>query len=133
MKKHSTNYYNAFLAVAEDCPVKMAEIPPLKEPRSAVRIQYDLLKDSPYQYTSDQIIYESNGARRGIPEEEFFSKGQACMRSSALSKRYGWGIHFDEEGKLALYPRESREYQAFEKDETLTQIRGMRSRRKRGQ
>ncbi|MGQ7342016.1 DUF6157 family protein [Streptococcus suis] len=48
-----------------------------------------------------------------------------------ISKRYGWGIHFDEEGKLALYPRESKEYQAFEKDETLTQIRGMRSSRKR--
>ncbi|HFH9925433.1 TPA: DUF6157 family protein [Streptococcus suis] len=131
MKKHSTNYYNAFLAVAEDCPVEIAQEPPLKEPKLAVRIQYDRLKDSPYQYTSDQVIYESNGARRGISEEEFFSKGQACMRSSALSKRYGWGIHFDEEGKLALYPRESKEYQAFEKDETLTQIRGMRSSRKR--
>ncbi|MGQ7342025.1 DUF6157 family protein [Streptococcus suis] len=83
MKKHSTNYYNAFLAVAEDCPVEIAQEPPLKEPKSAVRIQYDRLKDSPYQYTSDQVIYESNGARRGISEEEFFSKGQACMRSSA--------------------------------------------------
>lgn len=38
MKKHSTNYYNAFLAVAEDCPVEIAQEPPLKEPKSAVRI-----------------------------------------------------------------------------------------------
>ncbi len=25
-------------------------------------------------------------------------KGQACLRSSALAKRYGWGFHFDEQG-----------------------------------
>lgn len=56
MKKNSSNYYNAFIAVAEDCPVKTAEIPPLKEPKSAVRIQYDLEKDHPYTYTSDQVI-----------------------------------------------------------------------------
>lgn len=54
------------------------------------------------------------------------------MRSLAFSKRYGWEIHFDDQGKLPLYPRESKEYQTFEKDETVPQIRGMRSSQKRG-
>lgn len=39
MKKYSTNYYNVFLAVAEDCPAERGQEPPLKEPKSAVRIQ----------------------------------------------------------------------------------------------
>lgn len=130
MKKHTTNYYNTFITVAEDCPVKTAEVPPLKEPKTAVRIQYDMLKDHPYQYTSDQVVYESNGARRGIAEEDFFSKGQPCMRSSALTKRYGWGVHSDEDGKLAIYPVESNEYHNLETNEHLKQIKGMRSGRK---
>jgi hypothetical protein len=28
---HTTNYLNTFIEVAEDCPVKAAEIPPVKE------------------------------------------------------------------------------------------------------
>lgn len=30
MKTHATNYKNTFIEVAEDCPVKAAEIPPIK-------------------------------------------------------------------------------------------------------
>lgn len=45
---------------------------------------------------------------------DFFKKGQPCLRSSALTKKYGWGVHFDGDGKAALYCRMSSEYQAFE-------------------
>lgn len=30
-----------------------------------------------------------------------------------LPKKYGWGIHFNSEGKMALVPMESAEYQHF--------------------
>jgi hypothetical protein len=30
-----------------------------------------------------------------------------------LPKRYGWGLHFDAEGRIALVPVESDEYQEF--------------------
>jgi hypothetical protein len=30
-----------------------------------------------------------------------------------LPKKYGWGIHFNGEGKLALVPMESPEYRKF--------------------
>ena len=30
-----------------------------------------------------------------------------------LPKKYGWGLHFDSEGRIALVPMDSAEYRAF--------------------
>ncbi len=130
MKEHSTNYYNAFIEVAEDCPATAAEMPPVKEPKTAARIEYEMIAENPYQYTSDDVLFESNGNRRGISRGEFFSKGQPCFRSSALTKRYGWGIHSDADGKIALYAMESPEYMGLAADEGIKHLKGMRSSKK---
>ena len=47
MKIYSTNYINTFIEAAEDCPVTAAQSPPAKEPRTAARIEYDMLIDNP--------------------------------------------------------------------------------------
>ncbi len=44
---------------------------------------------------------------------EFFSKGQPCLCSSDLAKRYGWGIHCDARGRVALLGVDTPEYQDF--------------------
>ena len=74
--------------------------------------------------------------RNGIPPEElagrraeFFSKGQACLRASPLPKSYGWGIHFDAESRVAIYPRCSAEYDRLRADSSLKQLKAMRSSR----
>lgn len=126
---HSTNYYNTFISVAEDCPVVKSEIPPTKEPRSVAQIEYEMLIDSPYQFTSDDVLYTANGGRRGISRKEFFSKGQPCFRSSPLTKRYGWGVHSNKEGKIAIYPIASKEYKKLAEDRSLKQLKGMRTKR----
>lgn len=131
MKQHTTNYFDTFIEVAEDCPLSTSEIPPLKEPKTAARIEYDMLIESPYQYTSDDVLYESNGNRRGISREEFFSKGQPCIRSSALIKRYGWGIHCNEEGKIAIYAMDSDDYKRLSSAENTKHIKGIRSSKKK--
>jgi len=58
--------------------------------------------------------------RNGIPADdrpaaraEFFSKGQPCLRSSPLGKRYGWGVHCDSTGRVALLALESDAYRAL--------------------
>lgn len=38
---------------------------------------------------------------------QFFANSQACLRSSLLPKRYGWGLLFEQEGRVALCPMES--------------------------
>ena len=59
--------------------------------------------------------------------EQFFSKGQPCFRASTLTKRYGWGVHLNEEGKMAIYSAGSAEYEKFAKDKTLKVIKAMKS------
>ena len=129
MKQHTTNYANTFIEVAEDCPVSIAEAPPAKEPKTAAQVEYEMLIGHPYKYTSDDVLYESNGKRRNIARDVFFSKGQPCFRSSALTKRYGWGVHSDKDGKIALYAIESDDYKRLASDEGIKHIKAMRSKK----
>src|SRR6266498_63121 len=133
---HTTNYYNAFIEVAEDCPATGGETPPQRAEKTAANVHYDMLAGNPYRYTSDDVILEAHRQTNRISQdalaaerESFFSKGQACLRSSPLAKRYGWGIHHDSKGKVAIYPLGSEEYTMYAKDPALKQLRAMRSRR----
>jgi hypothetical protein len=135
---HTTNYYNTFIEVAEDCPVEAAETPRAKAGKATVpAMQYELIGARPYRYTSDEVLFDIHARRNGLDpadpaeRQKFFSKGQPCLRSSPLGKRYGWGIHFDAEGKVALYPRESEAYERLAGDETLAHTRAMRTSRKK--
>jgi Family of unknown function (DUF6157) len=136
MNLHSTNYFNTLIEVAEDCPVTVAEVPPQKEEKTIANLHYNMIHDHPYTYTSDDVIFNVHAERQGIPKEDhnaerkkFFSKGQPCMRSSALPKRYGWGVHSNEEGKLALVALESAEYKKLATNKMVKQIKAMRSKR----
>lgn len=126
---HTTNYYDTFIEVAADCPVKKAEAPPVKEPKSVAQIEYQMLAHHPYKYTSDDVLYAANGKNKHLSRSEFFSKGQPCMRSSPLTKRYGWGVHSNSEGKIAIFPMESAEYKKFAKDKSFKHLQAMRSKR----
>jgi hypothetical protein len=136
-KTHTTNYFNTFIQVAEDCPITNAEVPSRRgDQHTIATIQYEMIAKNPYRYTSDDVVFGVFARRQNISEddleteqEKFFSKGQACLRSSPLAKRYGFGLHHDAEGKIALYPRESAEYEAFAQDKALKQFKAMRSKR----
>lgn len=137
MKQHTTNYINTFIEVAEDCPVSQAQIPPEKKEKTIASLQYEKLIKNPYQYSSDDIIFECYAIKNDISEskkqeerEKFFSKGQACLRSSPLAKRYGFGIHHNTDKKIALFPIESKEYQALLNSTSVTKTKAMRSKRK---
>src|SRR5262249_52523720 len=84
-------------------------------------IQYELLSAKPYSLTLEDLIFETHvrrlglskaeaKARRAAIRAELFSKAHPCMRASPLTKRYGWGVHHDAAGRMALYGVESGEY-----------------------
>jgi len=133
----TTNYTDTFIEVAEDCPVEIAEIPPLKgDARTIANLQYEMIKNNPYKFTSDDVIFGIYAVKNDLTKKEldkereiFFSKGQACFRSSSLAKRYGWGIHSNSEGKIAIYPIESAEYKDLSKDKGINHLKAMRSKR----
>ena len=134
---HTTNYYNAFIEIAEDCPAQSAEVPPQKgEEKTVANLQFEMIIENPYQFTSDEVIFKGFAIKNKLSSnleqerDQFFSKGQACLRASPLTKRYGWGIHHDAEGKVAMYPMESEAYQAFMQDSGVKKYKAMRSKRK---
>jgi len=137
MKLHTTNYTDTFIEAAEDCPATEGEIPPQKgDKRSVATIEFELIIRHPYRYTSDDVLFRVHAEKNNLPKNEwkaareaFFSKGQPCFRASPLTKRYGWGLHCDTEGKIALVAKGSPEYEQYRNDKSLKVVKAMRSRR----
>ena len=135
MKIHTTNYQNTFIEIADDCPITVGEIPPTKgDTKSVANIQFEILRKNPYKFTSDDVLFQVFAERNDLTKnelkkarEEYFSKGQPCFRTSPLTKRYGWGIHNNEDGKIALYGCETAEYKKFLKDKMLEVVKAMKS------
>ncbi|SEC60757.1 DUF6157 family protein [Paenibacillus sp. GP183] len=131
------NYYGAFIQVAENCHVRVAEIPESKGDSKTIPVlQYEMISNHPYKYTQEDVLFEVFAHRNKLTEadrkaarEDFFSKGQPCLRSSSLGKRYGWGIHNDAQGKVALYAVESDEYIKIMNDKSIKQFKAMRTNR----
>lgn len=137
MKQHTTNYFNTFIEVAHDCPAFKGEVPPFKgDNQTAANIQFDIISKNPYKFTSDDVLFQVYSRRNDLISAEFeearkgfFSKGQACFRSSPLTKRYGWGIHCNSEAKIAIYGMETQEYERLCHDQNLMKVKAMRTKK----
>jgi len=119
------NYYDTFITAAADSTAECGLVPPDKKGgKTKPGIEYELVAGRPYAYTQEELLYEVHIRHKGISEEELTAKGtqlrdeffqvpKPCMRASMLPKKYGWGIHFNAEGKMALIPVDSPEYERF--------------------
>lgn len=139
----SLNYYRTLIAVADDCRATRGTVPVATGGRKTVAVlQYELIAGSPFQLTQEDVLFQSWLARQYAPGElsdeergrlrrEFFAKPRACLRSSPLAKTYGWGLLFDEHGRVGLCPMESAEYRRLVagEDPGITVLKAFRSRR----
>jgi hypothetical protein len=138
MKTHTTNYFDTFIEIAEDTKASCGEKPKSKgDSRTVAEMQYEMISRNPYRFTSDEVLFEIFAKRNDVSETEkenagnaYFSKGQACFRASPLTKTYGFGVHFDAEGKMAIYPMESEQYEKFINDNAIKKLKAMRSSKK---
>lgn len=137
------NYYQTLIAVADDCPVSTSVVPtPRGGTKTVAVVQYELLAERPYQLTQEDVLFTSWLQRQdGAAEltepgvvtlrERFFAKDQTCLRASPLPKKYGFGLLFDREGRVALCPVESEEYRRILADPgEVTVVKAMRSSRR---
>lgn len=134
MKTHTTNYIDTFIEVADDTKTNRGTKPVAKDKKTVAEIQYELIANNPYKYTSDDILFQVYADRNDLTEveykqarEAFFSKGQPCFRASPLTKTYGFGIHSNTEGKIALYGMETAEYLSFLADAKIKKVKAMKS------
>ena len=130
----STNYRCTFITAAPDCPARGGEEP---EGTSVAAVQFAILAGQPpYTLTSDDLLFETEKQRKGLvgTDEEraaFFAKPKACLRASPLAKRYGWGIHHDEHGRIALIARSSSDYERLSSSKDLKVVPAMRNKKAR--
>ncbi|HEY1055362.1 MAG TPA: DUF6157 family protein [Emticicia sp.] len=137
MKIHTTNYYDTFIEIAADSPVANGEVPPIKgDTKTVANMQFEMISKNPYKYTSDDVLFQVFADKNDLTAAEyeearkqFFSKGQACLRASPLTKRYGWGLHHNHEGKVAIYASDSPEYEKLLNDKNLKVVKAMKSSR----
>lgn len=121
----TTNYRDTLITASSDTPVTVGTIP--EKPETVAGVQHALLADNPYAMTSDDLIYAAHVARGGDKDRTgFFAKPQACLRASPLVKQFGWGIHHDGEGRIALIAMESEDYARLLADLAVAKTPGMR-------
>ncbi|WP_461034855.1 DUF6157 family protein [Streptomyces mayteni] len=136
------NYLDTLIAVADDCPVEVATVPATRGAKPTVAtIQYELIAGAPGELTQEDVIFETWLSRQDRPRPAaaeraalragLFARPQACLRSSPLPKRFGWGLLCDGEGRVTLCPMESDTYRRVMAGEVpgVTVRRALRSRR----
>jgi hypothetical protein len=131
------NYYDTLIEVADDCPVTEAQEPRTRgAKKTKALVEFQLLVNRPYKYTEEDIAFETYAVLHDVPKatwpaerEKFLSKGHPHLRVSALLKRYGWGVHNNRQGKIALIAVESPLYKQLLNDPRITKIKAFRSSR----
>ncbi|WP_337063278.1 DUF6157 family protein [Kineococcus sp. G2] len=139
-------YRDTFISVAEDCRASTGETPPERGGKPTVAgLQHAMLTTRPGRYTQEEVLLASSpqlraredvNALEDLPQEElqrmlaeYFAQPRACLRASPLGKTYGWGLHYDDQGRITAHPVDSGEYTRLSQDTSLTQLKAMRSRR----
>ena len=131
------NYYDTLIEVAVDCPATEAQVPQARgAKKTKAVVEYELLVEHPYTYTEEDIAFEVYAVLHEIPKaiwpaerKKFLSKSHPHLRVSALAKRYGWGVHNNTDGKIALIAVESAQYKQLMNDPRTTKIKAFRSTR----
>lgn len=120
-------YIDTFIQIAPDSTATAAVIPENNRPKKTLHlIQYELLMEKPYHYTHEDLVFAVYVIRQEFSNEELagqsdkiredlLKKEHPCMRASALTKKYGWGAHHNQDGKIAIYPMESEMYKTLSK------------------
>jgi hypothetical protein len=131
------NYYDTLIEVADDCPATEGQVPQARgDKKSKAVVEYELLVTHPYTYTEEDIAFEVYAVLNNVPavswsreRAKFLGKGHPHLRVSALAKRYGWGMHNNAQGKIALVAVESPEYKRLMNDPRITKVKAFRSSR----
>lgn len=139
-------YRDTFISVADDGRASTGETPPARGGKPTVAgLQHAMLTTRPGHYTQEEVLLASSpqfraradvDALEDLNQEElqrmlaeYFAQPRACLRASPLGKTYGWGLHYDDQGRITVYPVNSDEYARLSQDASLIQLKAMRSRR----
>lgn len=132
------SYKNTLITISEDSKVSSAKVPVIKNEKPTIAyIEHDVINNNPYKFTQEDVQFKTYLIKNQMEaensaelREQFFSKSKACFRASPLVKNYGWGIHYNNQGKIAIFDVNSEMYNQLLKQDDITKLKGMRSKRK---
>jgi hypothetical protein len=114
---------DTFVLIATDCPATTGTVPVPRGATPTVALaQYELLTARPYALTLEDLMVAVHVRRAGLADgaaakaaaaahrEALRAKPYPCMRASPLPKTYGWGVHHDAAGRIAIYGIGSADY-----------------------
>jgi hypothetical protein len=115
-------YVSTFISATDGGP---AQVPPTsRNGPSVASVQHELLTAQPHALTQEDLLFETEVRRRWTPQQleprrdelraAFSERRRSDLRSSPLVMTYGWGLLFDEHGRIALVARGTREYERLE-------------------
>lgn len=128
------NYESTFITVADDCPARTGQVPPAEHRGrpTVAAVHFAMIHEHPYRYTQEDVQFAAAERRPAAGTDDdplpadraereaiaaakaaYLARPLACLRSSPLAKRYGWGLHFDARGGVAAYPLGGAEYDRY--------------------
>ena len=134
------SYKSTFITIAPDSDAERGEIKASNRAKKPAHIiQHELLMQNPYKFNHEELIFEVYLEKEGLDDvshnekieiwDKLFKKEHPCLRASALTKKYGFGAHYNQDGKIALYPIDSEKYQDFVNDDEVKKLPAMRTKR----
>lgn len=127
------SYKNTLITISEDSKVSSAKVPVIKNEKPTIAyIEHDVINNNPYKFTQEDVQFKTYLTKNQMEaensaelREQFFSKSKACFRASPLVKNYGWGIHYNNQGKIAIFDVNSEMYNQLLKQDDITKLKGM--------
>ncbi|MBA3390336.1 MAG: GIY-YIG nuclease family protein [Rubrobacter sp.] len=122
----STSAREELIEIAADSHVIRSEEPPYGGTgKTIARVSYEVLAENPYVFSEPEFYHEVHVIRRKRPDLRIESYN---IKKLALVKNFGWGIHRNKDGKLALVPCESERYKELLADQLVKKTKAYRNR-----
>jgi hypothetical protein len=113
------------IEVATDTSAVRGEVPSDSGiSKTIARISYEVLADNPYRFDEREFYHEVHVVRRGRTNLKIENYN---IKRLALVKKYGWGIHRNAHGKLALVACESSRYKELQADPRVKRTKAYRN------
>src|SRR5690606_5430639 len=92
IKMHTTNYFDTIILVAEDTKVNCGTKPPLRLNKPSIaELQYNLLVNNPYTFTSDDILFKVFADRNNLTKEDYpKAREDFFQRAKLVSELHLW-------------------------------------------
>ncbi|SDP61289.1 DUF6157 family protein [Desulforhopalus singaporensis] len=113
------------ITISEDSPTTTSIIP--ENDGTLPYLKYEILISNPYCYTELEFFKEVHHVKRNKPHLKIDSYR---LRRMHLPKRFGWGVHINEQKKIAIIPCESAQYQKLLEDESVKKLGAYRNQKR---